>query len=460
MTFSMELATRANAIRKHEVPPEAIRIAKRAVLDTLGVALVGSRARFVPSILATFPPATGKDACTTIGHPGKRGMLDAALVNGVSAHAVDFDDDSTTMGGHPSAPVVPGILALAEVEGSGGRTLLEAYVVGFETQTHLARALMPVHYDKGWHPTSTIGTFGAAAACGFLLRLDDARLAAAFSIAASFAAGLKANFGTPVKPLQVGQAARNGLVAALLAKNGIDANGSAFEHPQGFFNLFNGATGFDPEKALGAWHENWEILASGISIKQHPCCGSAHSAIDAAIKLRREFGSFPPDSIAGIEVTLHERRLAHVDRPFPKSGLDAKFSVQFLTAKALLAGAITLDDFDDGGFMTHDTHRLMDVAGVRAHRLDDEYFAEVVVRMRDGTVRRASASTPFGRGRDNPMRDEELRSKFLDCAARAIAPGQASELYERLMRLEQAPDITAIAARLARAPAVLPAASA
>nr|WP_246716359.1 MmgE/PrpD family protein [Martelella sp. NC18] len=208
------------------------------------------------------------------------------------------------------------------------------------------------------------------------------------------------------------------------------ANVEAFEHNYGFFNLFNGAGNFDADVILDGWDGPLELLDPGIAIKQHPCCGSAHSAIDAALKLVAEHGVFAPESIAAITTRTHERRLAHTNRPEPKSGLDAKFSVQFLTAKALTAGRLQLGDFADDSFMTDDVAALLPLVTSTAHQEDNAYHGEVVVTMTGGAVLTAEASTWFGRGPSNPMSDDELREKFVDCAGALLGEKEAHAAFD------------------------------
>jgi 2-methylcitrate dehydratase PrpD len=444
MSFAFQLAERACAITLDTLPAEAGRTAKRAVADTIGVALAGSRADFLDRIERALDIAADAGPASKIGRPGRCSALQAAVINGTAAHALDFDDCSTTMGGHPSAPVVPALLALAEDRGASGKAVLSAYLAGVELELRLARAVMPHHYTKGWHPTATLGVFGAAAASAHLLGLGTERMATALAIAVSMASGLKANFGTPVKPLHVGQAASSGVLAATLAEQGVTANPNAFEHAYGFFEVLNGAGTFDPERALGDWLAAPDVLSPGLAIKQHPCCGSAHSAIDAALLLRRQHGPFAADDIVSVETWTHKNRLAHTDRARPRTGLEAKFSVQYLTAKALVAGIIRLGDFEDGAFPDPDATALLDRMQAHAHLEADEYLGRVRVTLRGGPVLEASAATAFGRGPTNPMSDDELHAKFVDCAAASLGAERASALFRAILALDEARDVTAI----------------
>src|SRR5262249_46445189 len=212
------------------------------ILDTVGVTLAGAGEDCTRIVAQTLPASAGE--CLIFGSDRRTGPLDAALINGTAAHALDFDDVSNSLGGHPSAPILPALFALAETQDRSGGGFIAAYVAGFETETRIARGVHYHHYEKGWHPTATLGVFGATAACCHLLWLDAAQTAQALAIAASLSSGIKANFGTMTKPLHVGQAARNGLFAATLAKGGFTADNAALEHKQGFLTVFNGEGNF------------------------------------------------------------------------------------------------------------------------------------------------------------------------------------------------------------------------
>jgi len=450
MSFAFELARRALSIRLEIIPKEAVHIGRRAFADCVAVALAASDAPYLDALEATLDMAAAPSQVTLWGRGGRRAsLLHGAFINAVATHALDFDDCSTTMGGHPSAPLVPVILGLAESFSMNLGQAIEAWVTGVEVETRLARGVMPHHYEKGWHPTATLGIFGAAAAASRMLDLAEDKMTTALAIAVSMAGGLKSNFGTPVKPLQVGQAAHNGLMAALLAGRDLGANPQAFEHDYGFFNLFNGAGTYDKAAILEGWEGEWEVLQPGIAIKQHPCCGSTHCAIDAALKIVAHQGLIPADAIEAIEIQTHERRLAHTNRPQPHSGLDAKFSVQFLVAKALTCGRIRLADFDDSLFLDGDSAMLLPHITVMAHREKDPYLGRVTVRMKDGRLLGEEASTHFGRGPLNPMSDTELGDKFIDCAASKLGEREARNLYQDLLTLPLNSPVPGLLVRLA-----------
>ncbi|HSQ02573.1 MAG TPA: MmgE/PrpD family protein, partial [Burkholderiales bacterium] len=344
MGLARELAERIIALRYEDLPEAAIYWNKVAMLDTIGVMLAGTREeapRLVDEVLGL--PDTGPSLI--FGTPRRARALDAALVNGTAAHALDFDNTVSTMGGHVSATMVPALLALGEACETAGRDLLVAHAAGFQT-ARIGRAVNPYHSAKGWHPTATLGVFAVTAACSRVLGLDTDQTETALALSTSLAAGTKANFGTMTKPLHAGQCARGGMLAALLAQKGFTANRDAFEHKQGFFKVFNGPERCDPARILESWGEPLDIVAPGASYKLYPCCYSTHSAVEAALNLVREHGTFDPASIERIDSWTSPRALAHTDRAQPQSALEAKFSVQYCVTRALLHGRVVLEHFE------------------------------------------------------------------------------------------------------------------
>ena len=453
MALALELAKRINALRYEELPAEAIHWARIGILDTVGVALAGSRedaTRIVEKVLASGP---GGGTSLVFGGSRRLSALDAALVNGTASHALDFDDCNNTLGGHPSAPILPGLIALADETGASGRDFIASYVAGFETECKIALGVHFHHYTKGWHPTATLGVFGCAAACAKLLGLPDEKVAVALAIAASLASGIKANFGTMVKPLHVGQCTRNGLFAALLARDGYTAGELPFEHKQGFFNVFNGEGHYDAGRILPAWGKPLDIVKPGIAIKQYPCCGSTHSALDAMLGLARTHKPAAGD-IERIEVWTHARRLEHTNRPQPRSALDAKFSVQYCMARALLDRRIAIEHFDGKAYEEAAVRELLPRVHAAPYTTaqfpaDNHFGAEVKVTLRGGKVLSAKADQPFGRTSDNPLPAALLKEKFENCAARALPVDRVGPLYSAIQGFENLRDVRELTAIIA-----------
>jgi 2-methylcitrate dehydratase PrpD len=453
MTILDGIAERIGAIHYEELPPDAVHWAKAAILDTVGVTLAGAAEPCAQIVERVLGVGQAGGECLIFGTARRAAPLDAALVNGTAAHALDFDDVSNSLGGHPSAPILPALFALGEVLDCTGRDFIAAYVAGFETETRIGRGVHFHHYEKGWHPTATLGVFGAAAACCHLLGLDRPKTAQALAIAASLASGIKANFGTMTKPLHVGHTARNGLFAALLARDGFTANAAALEHKQGFLLVFNGAGTFDAEIILRDWGQPYDIVRPGLGVKQHPCCGSTHPAIDALLLLRAAH-EIAPERVARIDSWTHPRRLAHTDRPDPQSGLDAKFSVQYCLARALLHGRIMLEHFEGEAFRDPAAQALMRRVHAEPHpemgdASDEHLGAEVRITFEDGKTIAQRVGAALGRGPDNPLPEDALAAKFADCAGRALPSAQVERVQRLLFQLDEAPSLRAVTAAIA-----------
>ena len=443
--LAAQLAEKVLSISASHLTPLAVAQAKMCLIDAIGVALAGRVENATQILLRTPGVANAPGRSLIFGTAIRTSALEAALVNGTAAHALDYDDFSGIMGGHHTVPLLPPLFALAEEHAFSGAKVLLAYVVGVEVEIRMARALGFHHYDKGWHPTSTLGTFGAAAAVAHLLELDLAQTTTALSIAASMAAGIKANFGTMVKPLHAGQCARNGLLSALLAQGGFDANPFALEHEQGFLNVFNGPGTFEVSKLFENWASPLEIEGATIALKQFPCCGSTHPAITMMLRLVRE-EKITAGDVQRIEILPHGRRLRHTNTPYPQSSLEAKFSVQYVCARALLSGALRLRDFEGEAFAQPDIRRLLEITKARPHpdMADDalqQWGAEVIVWLNSGRRLSRRVDQLVGRGGDSPMTRDEMWDKFEDCAQRALARQRLPALFDLLQDLENVPDI-------------------
>jgi len=445
MPFALELAKLINATNYDNLPADTKLWAKVGILDTVGVTIAGAADPSARICARSLGSASGPSY--VFGTNEKVGMLDAALINGTASHALDFDDCNNTIGGHPSVPILPGLIALAEAEHASGRDLLAAYVAGFEVETRIARAVHFHHYEKGWHPTATLGVFGAAAAAARLLGLDAERTATAIATAASLSSGLKANFGTMVKSLHVGHCARNGLYAALLARHGFTANEGAFEHPQGFLAVFNGAGHHDAAKALSGWGDPFDIVAPGIAIKQYPCCGSTHPALDAMLALVRRH-DVRPEQVVRIQAWIHSRRLQHTNRPAPASALDCKFSLQYCLVRALLDRQVVLQQFEDDCWLDPRIPGLLakvEVAPYDASQFDpsNHFGGEVKVTLDDGRILQDRVEQPLGRTSSNPLPPDLLRGKFVACAGHVLEQGRAVEVAAAIERFEAVADVAA-----------------
>jgi 2-methylcitrate dehydratase PrpD len=439
MGLARELAARITAMTYDGLPEEALYWGKIAILDTIGVTLAGALEdgpRILDDVLGT--PAAGPSLI--LGTRRRAAALDAALVNGTAAHALDFDNTAASLGGHVAAVMVPAMLAGGDAAGSSGRDLLLAHAAGYET-ARIGYGLNPEHSEKGWHPTATLGVFSVTAACARLLGLTLEQTEIALALATSLAAGTKANFGTMTKPLHAGQCARGGLMAAMLAKKGFTANPDAFEHKQGFLELFSADGKYNMERMLENWGKPLDSVSPGASYKLYPCCYSTHSAVEAARNLVRQHGTFDPETIERVESRTSARSLAHTDRAQPRSGLEAKFSVQYCVARALIHGQVAMNYFEEDEVRDAAAQALL--AKVQAIPYQGPFFqdserldAVLKVIMKDGRVLESKVDRPLGRAAENAIPAEDLKAKFRDCATRLLAPEAADAVCQRVWTLE------------------------
>jgi 2-methylcitrate dehydratase PrpD len=432
-------------------PPAAARTAAaRAFLDTIGVTLAGSvepAARIVQQAIVADAPG----ACRVLGTAMTTSASNAALANGTAAHAHDFDDMCFVSLAHPSAPLVAAALAAGELAHAPGRALLDAYVVGFEIEGRLGRAMNPRHYEKGWHCTSTIGTIGATAAVCRLRGLSVAATNHAIAIAASGASGLKANFGSMVKPLHAGLAARNAIVAAELARAGMTAAPSALDGPQGFLAAFDSASP-TLDGALDDLESRWEILDTGITVKLYPSCAATHPSLDAVLDLRRVHG-FRARDVQAVDVGVDPITPTVLLYDAPVNALQAKFSMPFCLAAAIVDGRVGLDTFDDARVMDPEIAALRSRVVMRVDSTLDTSAppltqARIAVRLTDGHTLQASANGARGY-HDRPATDQEMTDKFLGCATRVLDEASAAALLTMVRDLENVDDAIELTARSA-----------
>ena len=432
-----------------DIPKEAIDIAKDAILDCLGVALAGSIAP-VGRIIAEFVREMGGTPIAgVVGGGFKTSSSLAALANGIMGHALDYDDDlpvSTSIGGavHPTAPVLPAILALGEELKVSGKEALTAYVLGFEVETKVFYGIGWRHYVSGWHATATMGTMGAVAAAAKLLKLDSHQTRMALGIAASEAGGLRQNFGTMTKPFHCGNAAKNGIIAAMLAKKGFTADDSILESQFGFCNVFGG-DGQDPGIVEA---RTTEALASpfmilhGVVLKRYPACLGAHRALDAILWLAQEH-DISPEEVDSIECDLMPQVINRLD---PKTGLEGKFSMAFCMAIALLDRKAGLEQFTDQKVLQPAAQELIKrVRHVPSVRRDDAQRppAVVTVRLKDGKV--YSHAVEIQKGDPQvPLTKEELFAKYRECAQLVLSSADVERSSELVSNFEDLYDVSTL----------------
>ena len=431
-TFTDQLWERFGRLTIEQIPADVTPVAHQCILDWFGCALAGSREPL--SRILRDELADDGGACSLVGTLRRADPGRAALINGAAGHALDFDDSSAVMLGHPSAPVLPAVLAAAERDGRSGADALVAYVVGVEVQSRIGMAIGDEHYAKGWHTTSTVGVLGAAAAMGWLLGLGAEAFGAAMGIAASSSSGLKANFGTMTKPLHAGQAAERGLLAARLASRGCTASSDAIDGSQGLAQAA-GSGGLDLDR-IEQWGDRWATTQA--LFKHHAACHCTHAGLEATRSLLTN--GVNADEIERITLTVNPSILDMCGIPEPVTGLEAKFSLRG-TQALVLAGADTaaVATFDDGPINRPEVQALLPRVVIQT---DDTMgdLATLVEVVTPGGVHRAAhdVSRP---ATDLGAQGEQLRRKFEALAGSVLGNTAAVDLAERLSDLTALPDI-------------------
>jgi len=427
-----------------DLPQAAVRSSRRLLLDYVGVAVGGADHEAAPIALEVARALGGEPQATILVHGDRTSVANAALVNGISSHVLDYDDTHIPTILHPTGPIASAGLAIAEWRGLSGAELLRAHVVALEVSTRVSLALYPQHYDAGWHMSGTTGTIGAGIAAALLCGADGPQLVHALGIAATQAAGHREQFGTMSKSLHVGKAAANGVLAGLLATRGYTAAPDPIEGRRGMFTVMSGRGDADALSAgLGS---DWEI--DRVGIKPYACGVVAHPPIDAARRLRTEHG-LDPAEIEEVELRVHPLVLELTGKPEPRTGLEGKFSVAFCAAVALLEGAAGPREFTDETVRRPDVVALRDRIRPRAVAEIHHSQAEATARLRDGrevSVRiDAATGTP-----ENPIGDHELRRKFLDLVEPVLGAERGRELIghaERIDAMASLGPLTAAAVR-------------
>ncbi|RPI47002.1 MAG: MmgE/PrpD family protein [Betaproteobacteria bacterium] len=427
-----------------QIPADALPLVRDAFTDTVGVIMVGVPEPVVGIVLRTLIERGARPQSRACLSRIRCSAPDAALLGGTAAHALDYDDQS--LSGHPSAVLVPAILAEAEALGASGRDLVSAYVAGYEVWAELLRRDSNYHM-KGWHPTSVYGVVATAAAASVLRRLPVERASAALAIAASHAGGLAANFGTMTKPYHAGLAARSGLVAARLAAAGMTAKDDALENPQGFLHAFSPARAdlISPAR-VGA---EWYLLRQRLCIKKYPTCYFMHRSFDAAVKLLAGRKVTPAD-VAEIEVTMGRGQTAVLVNERPKTGLEAKFSEQFAMAAAVVLGRMGVNEVSDQTVQRPDIQaffpkvRLMPVDEYDTRDPAHSPTERVVIRLTNGETLDSGPIKTIAGHADEPLSSAELWEKFAACTAHTHTRAQARALFDALQAVEELQSVAAL----------------
>jgi 2-methylcitrate dehydratase PrpD len=442
----------ATALRFGDIPPDAVHLARRCVLDGLAVMLAGSEQPALEVMERYIDKVGGMPDSRLLGFAARRVPAHlAALWHGLAGHAMDWDDTQLAENEgrayglltHPSIPPLAACLAISDmVGGVDGERFLTAFVAGFEVECKIAEAINPDHYMKGFHSSGTMGTFGSAIAAAKLLGLEASAMACAVGIAASMASGIRVNFGTMTKPLHVGRSSENGVTAALLAGEGFTANEEALDGEWGFFSV--AGRGGNPELVAGRFGAPLSIASPGVSIKPYPCGVLTHPTMDAMLKLMRD-NALKPDDIERVTLYAGSNILGPIRFEIANSELEGKFCMAFLLAAIIVAGKAGKAEFTDA-FV------LSDVVQDMQRRVSTSFDAEIEAQGWDRIRSRVEAWTRDGRhlvqeadenyrgGPHNPMSDAEVEGKFRDCAVGLLDEAAIGRVFEAVWGLESLAD--------------------
>jgi 2-methylcitrate dehydratase PrpD len=420
-----------------DLKPEVTHQAKRSLMNFFAAALTGCRDRTIEIALQTLADFSGGKQATVVGRSERVDALSAAFLNAASANVLDFCDTHVPTAIHPTAPVVPALLALAELTRVSGRDLLLALVLGHEVECRIGIAMSPSHYQRGWHITSTCGVFGAAVGAGKLLGLNAQQMIFALGAAATQSGGLCECLGTPAKSVSVGNAARNGLLSALLAAKNFDGPAEPLTGAQGYYHALNEMP--DLSSLTQNLGETWEIL--GTAYKPYPCGFVIHPVLDCVLDWR----SANPAAVVGKVIVAGNPLLAaRADRPDISTGREAQVSTQHAVAAALVTGKAGVDEFTDA--CVNDP-KVLALRG-KVTVLRDEAFpttsAAVEITTADGKVHKVAQAAARGSA-DNPMSDRDLEDKLRTAAANAIAGRDIEPLIGAIWQLDAREDISGLA---------------
>ncbi len=434
------------------IPKDAVLAARNAVIDTIAAMLAGSNEPVSQKLLAYEIRAQSTGAATAVGSRYRFSPASAALINGTMAHALDYDDVLTSTRSHPSAVVVPAVMALGETLKSTGAQVIVAYLAGLEAIDKIGSLVAFVQYAKGWHTTSTLGVLGATAGAGKLLGLSEQQMRMGLGIAASMAGGLQKNFGTMTKPLHVGWAAQSGIVAATLAADGFTASDDVFSGKDNYLEVLAQKTDIRSMPSFGA---PFAVLSPGLHVKRYPCCFATHRALDAVLSIREKFPTLDVDKISAILCVAPAQSFTALIHNSPTTGMEGKFSMQYAVSAALVDGRINVRSFTDEMVNREKLRQLM----IKVRKVEDDQlpitdpdgtdrrFTDVSVEMMDGHVFKNRVDRPKGSA-DVPLTDKELGEKFVECSTGVLPPGQQEITLAMLRELESVGDISELIAHL------------
>ncbi len=433
------------------------RIAIEHVIDGVGLILAGSRTECVRKLVDFVSDKKCTGTSTLIGFKLKAEASDAALVNGTSGHADDYDDTQLSTSPnriyglltHPTIPVLAGALAVGEKVGSSGRELLEAFIAGCEVECKIAEAINPEHYRRGFHSTGTIGAFGACAASSKLLGLDEKQLRFALGITASISSGIRANFGTMTKPLHCGRAASNGIVASMLGAKNFTTDNNALDGRWGFMEVLG--HGSDPERILGKLGNPYALIDPGASIKMYPCGSLGQPSMDALLQIVSEQNVHPED-VREIRLRAGPNILEPLRYTQPSDELQAKFSLNFGLASILLRRRAGLREYTleflNSTEMQQTMKKVKTIHDPEIARMGTDKMRSIVeVELKNGKVLNKIADTARGTP-EKPLSKTDLYEKFKECTSFSLHKNKINPLFRKIETIEKLQDIRELTTQL------------
>jgi 2-methylcitrate dehydratase PrpD len=408
--------------RPEDVPEKVRHEAARSFLNWVGCAVGASRHETVENALAALGEFSGPREATVLGRADKLDVMLAALMNGITSHTFDFDDTHLKTVIHPSGPVASAILALSERKSMNGKDFLNAFILGVEAECRIGNSVYPQHYDVGWHITGTAGVFGAAAAAGRLLGLTEQQMTWALGIAATQSSGLREMFGTMCKPFHPGNAARNGLLAALLAQKNFTSSVQGIEAKRGFANVLS--TAFKPGEITDKLGETWEVSLN--TYKPFACGIVIHPAIDGCIQLRNEH-KLKGDEIDAIALKVHPLVLELTGKKTPQVGLEGKFSVYHSSAVAVIYGAAGEAEYGDAVVRDPKVIALRDKVSGTVDKTMHEDQVHVSIKLKNGKTVEKYVEHAVG-SLARPMSDADLEAKFRGLCKDILSDGETGKL--------------------------------
>ncbi|HWL27776.1 MAG TPA: MmgE/PrpD family protein [Burkholderiaceae bacterium] len=434
-SVSVELARFVHDATWEQVPDDIRHEVKRSLLNYFAVALAGCTDPTLDIAVHTYSRFSAASAATLVGRSERLDMLNASAINAMSANVYDFDDTHIPTIIHPTSPVAAALFAFSEDVPLTGQDFMLSFLLGVEAACRVGVAVSPFHYSKGWHITSTCGVFGSAMAVGRSLALTPEQLCWALGTAACQAGGLVETLGTMSKSVSVGNAARNGILAALLAQSDFDGPARPLEGVHGFLNVFGQMPDVDAiTEALGG---RWEITK--VAYKPYPCGVVLNPVLDACLALAKRIDRARVDRITAIELTGHPLLRQRTDRPGIQTGRESQVSAQHAVPVALVRGRAGLDDFSDEAVSDPALRALG--AHVQFH-VDEAYSvdsAKVVVRFADGSAEEEHVSIARG-ALDRPLTDTELETKLRELCAYGRSGCDASRLIDAVWNIDKAQD--------------------